>query len=997
MQAIKYGIRSTFRTPGKTALYTLILLLLAVLLSVAFCVNAAVRGYLEDCSAYFHTIVNLEYVGKDYPDSYVYDNALTEALQKHEAQLDALCRSDAVRSFEPVRNEFAQVEGLHRMDNLTYDTDAAVLRVYVLFYDSTSKAYFATISESLYSRTDESGKMVLLRTLGMDDPDAEKPVLGNTYYVCGHFFQGTSSYLWYEAEPMQFSRDGENVTVPAFTPTAEAESGALELYGTLARLLSQNNNACAVQYTACLEDQLPFHQQELRVIAGRAFTEEEYRTSARVCLMPELLAGLMDLTAGDRIRMSVTRVQGDYFGSLAEPGPVEEYEVVGIYNRNNNYPYQIYLPTAEVEATAVGPVNGYRLGQFRVNNEGISDFLDQAADLENAGFRFSVYDQGYSAAVEPMQELLFLSWIFLGICILLTVAALSLQCHMFISRQRETAATMLALGSGRRHVITYFLACSAVIAIPAAALGCVLGKLLDKQVFRLLIRYVAKLGAQDLRFSSTRLSLTRTLEFVPRAAWTVYLTAGLTLLAGTVLFTLIFSLLALRNREKKKKKRKARAPRQTALRSSRLKTRLKYALLSIRRSGVRSAIVLLVAAAVALFFGQLTGSMAGYRQQLEAVRNNTVIRGHATDATGQKLDGLVVSRRDIEQFLSYELVSSHNVSDNICHLRFVGIPKTADGASHAVPDPMIPTTSFGIETLFGQMYFEPSWDRTSSVAGSPRFYYTESVEVKWLEGWSEDSFTGSWVCAIPYTLQQAHGIQLGDTVRFLFALYDYGAPIIDTIDLPVVAVYRSSDDNETIFSPISNSRLPAEGAFYGFVSLGSGASGYDSFVFTLKDARQLDQARQALEDAGFTYSHSGSSSRSFAVIDDMIYLNTTHSMERQIQYVSALYDALYVLTGLLGLALAWLLVSSRRKEIALMRALGTQPARIVGNFFFEQVLLCAAGTLLGTLLWRLLGNPIEKTQIILSAAFFGLWILSALCCVCAAVRKQAYAELTEPE
>ena len=48
----------------------------------------------------------------------------------------------------------------------------------------------------------------------------------------------------------------------------------------------------------------------------------------------------------------------------------------------------------------------------------------------------------------------------------------------------------------------------------------------------------------------------------------------------------------------------------------------------------------------------------------------------------------------------------------------------------------------------------------------------------------------------------------------------------------------------------------------------------------------------------------------------------------------------YVLAGVIGAALAWLLAASRRKEIALMRALGTPNLRIILNFLFEHALLC---------------------------------------------------------
>ena len=184
-------------------------------------------------------------------------------------------------------------------------------------------------------------------------------------------------------------------------------------------------------------------------------------------------------------------------------------------------------------------------------------------------------------------------------------------------------------------------------------------------------------------------------------------------------------------------------------------------------------------------------------------------------------------------------------------------------------------------------------------------------------------------------------------------------------------------------------------AQYGSVHLSSGS--YNSFVFTLEDTGKLDEARKALDKAGFNYVRSGRRMGSYAVLDDEVYLNTTHSMERQIKYVRALYACLCVIAGVLGLALAWLLTALRKKELALMRALGTQPFRIVANLHFEQSALCALGLGLGLGLWRLWGKQIVKTQLFLTLAFFGIWSLTTLAVVLAGMRKQAYADLAEPE
>ena len=80
-----------------------------------------------------------------------------------------------------------------------------------------------------------------------------------------------------------------------------------------------------------------------------------------------------------------------------------------------------------------------------------------------------------------------------------------------------------------------------------------------------------------------------------------------------------------------------------------------------------------------------------------------------------------------------------------------------------------------------------------------------------------------------------------------------------------------------------------------------------------------------------------------------------------------------------------------------MRALGTQPERIVGNYDLEQLVLMAAGLGIGIAASRLAGADLSRKQLLLSAAFWGIWTLSTLISLIAGLRKPSFAALTEPE
>lgn len=983
MTAIKNGVKTTLRTPGKTLLFSLILTALAVLICVSVCVFTAVHNYLNDCDEYYHTVVNFEFIGKDYPDGFVYDKAMATAVEERRSELDTLCHSDAVIRFEPVTHALADIEGLERSDKFVYDLDSGVFYIYVMGFDENGGSFLVQITDVLYSHDKVDGKLMMMRTASMDVDGRPDLNVGDRYLVCGHFFTGTSSYLSYFAEPVTFTRGGQAITLPERIRTDELTPEIEEDYQAFANLLRAQNNACPIQVTAAVDDVLPFHQQELTLREGRLFEQAEYDSAAKVCIVSNRIADQLGLAVGDEIRLSMRTAKGDLYAEGAEYSAFVPYTVVGVYDRNDDYPFTIFVPDAAVANETPRAVNGFRLGVYRIKNTSLTDFLSQAKALEQYGFRFTAYDQGYSAVVEPMSELMLISVIFLAICVALTAGALSLQCHIFVSRQRDAAQTMIAMGASRTHVRSYFLSASAILVIPAAIIGCVIGKLTEQTVFDRLEQFAAQFAEQDLRFSSSRMTLIRTLTFTPRVSSAVYVLAGAALLLGVCLFTLLFCRGVTKDRAVRKRRKRAISTVRRVRRSTRLSGTLKYTLLSVRRNVIRTAAVLLLCLLVALFFGRLTTSLAVYRVQLESVRENAVIKGHATDSFGRKIDGLVVNKTSYDLLEESGLLSGIQISRSLGHLRFSGIPVTADGVEHDIPEPRIPESSFGVETMIGQMYDEPSLVLTTSIRNSSVFYYAEPASMVWLDGVDEAAFLEQGTnCVMPGQVMDRFGINLGDTVIFIRSYDNW----LSTVSLRVVGSYLSAAGDETIFAPLD----PEAAGYY------MRNRPFDSLVFTLGDVSRLNALRDALEEAGFTPVRTAGS-RFFAVIDDEVYLDTTNSMERQIKYVSVLYDSLYVLTVIIGFVLAWLLVSSRKKEIAVMRALGTQPVRMILIFFLEQLLLCGTGLGLGMLLQTILKDAAWPMFYMLVLIFFAVWLVSTLICLLVSVTKQAYAALAEPE
>ncbi len=1016
MTAIKNGIKCTLRTPWKTILFSMVLILLSALLTVSLCVFTAVRGYLSECDNYYHTIADLEYIGNDYPTSSVYDPNVAESAAAHRNELDALIHSDDVISFEPESNTVAIVDGFQRWDNYVLEPSRAVMRLKNMLYDERYDLYMMTVSEEYYSSKNYTGSLIYVRTQDMPGNGADKLKSGQSFYAVGRFFKGQTANPWFYAEEISFYDDEEQITLAPFTPV-DADGLNGEEYLRYADIVKLKNDSCRVYYSASLEDYPPFQQQRLTLIKGRLFTEQEYTDKAHVCVVSDRIAGAFELGLGDRLPLSVYASRED----LYEPGRWEsvdqgDFEIVGIYKDTEEYPYRIFLPDANATNLGIQPVNGYRLGHFRLKNDKAAHFEQLAQSLTEYGFRVTVYDQGYAAATEPMRELMFISIVFLAVCLLLALVAHALQSHLFVSRQKESALTMRALGGDKSHVLLYFISATLLLSVVSAVIGCVIGKLLETRVMDALRQFATQFADKDLRFSGSRLSLSRTLAFEPSISVFIYILSAALLIVGSILFTAVFALRSMRDERTEKKKRRTAQlslPKHAG-KSSKLSGMLKYALLSMRRGVIRTVAVVLLCIMVAAFFGRLTTSLDGYRMQLETYRKNAVITGFATDYKGQLIDGLLVRSWPIENLKNYDLLSDYTVTDKVAYGEVIGVSISADGTEHELQEVRIPSAgSFAFETLIDRLYSQSKWIAASSVEGSPLFHFVKVKDIQWLDGYSDADFTAeARICALPQSMMKEKGIALGDTVRILFtdapSMY-FAYLTCGTVDVKVVAAYAADSFKPYIFSPISYyptadvmADLQKEdeygmGNSQGNDTVAASRRSYDSFLFTLRNAEDLDAFRQALEDAGFTYVNSGVRSKPFVIIEDEMYLNTTQSMERQIQYVGVLYDALYIIAGVIGLVLAWLLTLSRRKEIAVMRAMGTQPHRILLNFAFEQAALSAIGVLLGGAISAVTGCPLSPMFLILCGAFWGIWNLSTLVCLITGLLKQSYASLTEPD
>lgn len=985
----KYGIKSIVRSPCKTVLFALLIISVTVMLCIGLCIYSAVTDYIKACSQNYNTIAELEYIGEKYPDENYYDDELAQFITNEKPDLTALSETDGVCYFEKNSSVLCLIDDLTRADYDVYSRESAVLVVKHMIWDEASSSYIGIIDKTLYSHSKKAGIGIFINADSFGDMEIKRD---GTYVLTGRFIEGGNSYAWFLPEDNEIEISGKRIVLPACSVFDESTEQA---YTVMANVMAQRNNSVKAEPTYDIKSFPFFQRDELTLEAGRFFTEEEYAKGKNVCIMSSRMLSILDNSVGDTVRMSPEACSGGLydFHCVFEP-QYKDYTIVGAYTYAADYGERIFLPYDCVTEIPAVPT-GYRVGFFRLDNDAAESFYAAAESALPENFRLTLYDQGYAVTVGPFREIQRISVIFLCVCAVLIVAVMLLFGYLFVYRQRDTALIMVDLGSGRKAVYRYFASASVLLTLVFSAAGLLISSLCEGKVLSYISDFASKYQKQDVRYSSSAFSLTHTLAFTPHRDLRVYLLSLFVMIVLAVVACILFTSVAVKVR-KSKKKRVSSAPKKP-MKSSDSSFRLKYAVLSMRRGGIRTLSVILLAALAAVFFARLTSTVDDYEKQLDSINENTIINGYCSGINGLTMDELIVRADLVQSLHNAGLLSTLDITRKAGNYRYLGISVTPDGKTSKIEIPKIPQSSFALETLVNQLEDSPKWVSTTSVSHSPAFYYSGSPEFTWLDGYDETCLdsTDSSLCILPRSMAKRENIELGSTITlFVYCNESNRSPAgkFCAVDLYVVGLYTAPDSADTIYSPFAYSPVGEDLAERQLKTLT-----WSSVLFSLEDTEKLPELRSALENAGFTSPHRLNAYRSFAVIDDKDYMTATHALERQIQYLNILYSVLYVIIDITAIALALLMLSARKRELAIMRGLGTQSGRIFAVFTSEQAFLVIIGLLVGVLAGFCIFAKIPTLCLILCASFLICWTGASCVITGRFIKSKALAVLSDRE
>ena len=329
----------------------------------------------------------------------------------------------------------------------------------------------------------------------------------------------------YSAYPLMRLLRGEAANWYPVMELAEGASAAEALTGEygfvwekLLRMQQLSAHSFVLFKTDCLSSVLPFNQQKIKFIEGRAFTEEEYATGAPVCVVSAAFALQNGLNVGDTIAdislyHSGFQLGGYYMGGSNDKKNVEgiypyrytalsglnekalSLTVVGIYSdpawdAKNWFSFTnntVFIPAGTVseeypaaiswdENECYEPIQGDRIAEYSgmyslvLRNGSVAAF---EAEMEEAGYGgvFHYFDQGYSNVAGALAGLAKNARIFLIVSALVWVASLGLFLALYARQARRELGIMALLGAGRKRMFVHAFAAAALVVLLATVLG----------------------------------------------------------------------------------------------------------------------------------------------------------------------------------------------------------------------------------------------------------------------------------------------------------------------------------------------------------------------------------------------------------------------------------------------------------------------------------------------------------------------------------------------
>ena len=399
---------------------------------------------------------------------------------------------------------------------------------------------------------------------------------------------------------------------------------------------------------------------------------------------------------------------------------------------------------------------------------------------------------------------------------------------------------------------------------------------------------------------------------------------------------------------------------------------LTYLITQAKRKPIPTLAVLLFVAVLSLSLCGLHFANRQAHENYEELYGTVPVSVTVTDLTGQRSTDL-----DAYQWVYNLFISDYELGGYLKDIR-VKVTENIDSAR-------LEEEAMDCNRLLG----------ITSLESEPGFFQAGDMAIRWCEGYDASVIEGDGlVCIIPERFANASGqISPKVTVKLSHSYYTDGRPS-QTFEYQcnlTVAGYHSLD-SDVIYCPLGVMKTA-------YSRLGKLWT-VDSISATVADNHKIDEMWESAADwfvkpnptgAKTPWDYSWYSYYPYALkVDDGQLTAAAAALERSVRINDICTVGIFVLAAGASFLVGFLMIRSRKKEIILMRTMGTPAYGIFGSFALEQLLCVVLGVVLGgaAFLWRPLG------QLLLFVVIYALGLTLALLVF---LRKNLMATMKEDE
>jgi len=296
------------------------------------------------------------------------------------------------------------------------------------------------------------------------------------------------------------------------------------------------------------------------------------------------------------------------------------------------------------------------------------------------------------------------------------------------------------------------------------------------------------------------------------------------------------------------------------------------------------------------------------------------------------------------------------------HYEYMGITRTNNGVENkeipSIPNIRMHKDAFGFDWFLNAISRMPKLAYADDIRYTPDFFKSTSYDVDFLSGYDFDSLRlQENVAIIPSKFAKENGISLGDTIRITaWDIYDKYA-ICSVIDLLVIGMYNQTWQSDVIYVPwimsydhnyfvdFAYPLDPDMEVDYTWDTVWNEIipRSVRSATFTLKNTEKLDYFREYLANQGYSEAGIIKFIRTAVVIQDKNLEETKKTLDNYIKLMDTLIPVMYILFGIIGFIVSYLLIRNRVSELAIMRSMGAKKVYVFLSFFMEQLILFLIG------------------------------------------------------